>query len=554
MNTLKERLKKEEGAALALVLVMVVLLSLWLMSVSILTQSSNAAINQTLIKSAQKSAAVALAVQSSINCAQALPDANGAFDFPGCATRTNGYLVGSYANPCTAANLVNDIDYSIKTAVVNQANNSIGETLQPGKIKVNCINSPNSGVVEPLASYMLVGTSTTGTIGVDSGLQVSNCSSTLNLNGGLLNSSSRWNVDSNCGTILRLAMTNNSDSQHVPQIKTAAGGCAAIKPYVNAADLASKYPSCDENFLPAEMDPTVVNSTVAGYIQYQNSYISPVYGVASFSSSTCRFTSGIIDSTVLATINSSLSSGSGCGSRSDRPIYFGQSNKFVSNGGAPLVLNIPSNKYFVSANYSSNNGGSCNGSAGTQLVFAGATSINVQSGGRLRLCPVNSSDKNSFGQTVDKPVIITCNVFFGAPCSLAEDFVSQPGTAFLTIASGGYLTADGLVFAPSGWGKINWLTGAIFPKGIMLKALQLVPSGTSASSSTSAAANPCNGDRCLQLKIGFSPDSVSGATVPYGLVQIRMRDNFLGFNNFGKSVSQTSGTYRIDLWDLQRAS
>ena len=584
MNRLKERLKKDEGAALALVLVMIILLSLWLMSVSILTQSSNAAINQTLVKSAQKSAGVALGVERAINCAQALPDASKVFDYPGCVTRTNDYLVGSKSNSCSTAGFVSDIEVkNIDNAITSYDPNyykdklfyekssstmfySDGKTwslnnfspykefsnidkstsVKEGTLKVNCLNPTYSGVVEPLASIMLVGTSSIGTIGVDSGIEL-NCpsTSTLTLAGGLLNNSARWSIPGDCSG--KLKMGTAVDAQHVPKIRTVTGGCAG----------ASIQP-CDDSFKPEEMDPTVINSFVAGYIQYQNAYTPQVGGTAvRTGSNRCTLTSGNIDQTLLDSVLVS------CGSRLN-PVIFGPVNKFVTsidrntNQVTPLVFTVPSGKYFISPNYDQLRNLCDNGKTGSQLVFTAGTSINVKNGGFLQLCNARIGELNSFGEPVKAPVISTCNTFYGSPCSQDESklsnglFNSDPNVPFLRIESGSNLRAEGLVFAPNGWGSISSLSGAKIPQGIMLKALQLTVSGIS-EPVTSAAPGPCNGERCLQLTIKFKPSSTT-PEVFYGLVQMRMRDNFLGFNNFGKSVSATSGTYRIDLWDLQRAS
>ena len=611
MRKIKQSLKKDEGAALALVLVMVVLLSLWLMSVSILTQSSNAAINQNLVKTAQKNSAVSIAIQRVVYCAQVLSDNNNNFNYPGCVKRPdpttnllNQYLVGSGSNPCsTPEGFVSDIDFSYGSLkenapqidlsklgsyyfakdegqsgqmyrsdytdyplmnvadwvpededsispfkTLNIDTNSIPVT--SGTLRIACKNLASSGVVNPLASYMLVGTSLSGEIGRESGLKILACSTNNNsfdIAGGLFNSSGLWDIGSNCGRVIQL--TNSVGNLN--QIQTVKGGCAAITNKYGPNDVQTinevVFRTCDESLLPEEMDLAFKNSKIAAYVQYQNSLVPTPTSPASFSSRTCRVSNGIIDITVWNSIKSSLnsSSSSACGRNASNPIYLGTSNKFDSF--TPFVFEIPAGKFVVSANYIvSNSISGCSSNPGSQLLFSGKTSISIK--GTLYLCPVNSDTKNAFGQVVDKPVISTCNFFWGRTCGL-DDFSSQYAVPFLDIASGGNLTAKGPVFAPNGWGNISQLSGAIFQKGILLKALTLDPTSKLPADSTSPVASKCNGDRCLELTITFTP--TGGSTITYGVIQIRMRDNFLGYRKDSTNISNTSGKYIIDYWNLR---
>ena len=172
--------KSDSGAALALVLLMVIFLSLWLSSVFLVSASSKKAIDTNIAQAQLKDNNIDAALQSALSV-------------------INGNSVG-YANSVAGTNgscSSQNISYTAPDGTV---------------IQVSCTQAGNSGVVGPIASFVLTGTNaacgTSCVTGVDGGLNIISSStanlcqaiSKLKFSGGIFNSSGAFQNVNACTT------------------------------------------------------------------------------------------------------------------------------------------------------------------------------------------------------------------------------------------------------------------------------------------------------------------------------------------------------------------
>lgn len=143
--------KDDTGSALALVLFFIVLLSLWLGSVSLLTQSSSSAIRQNLSQNELRSQYVGYGFNAALSALTPYPGTScqGAID-----DKSNPCRRGTLANPCNNSNFAS----AFNSALAQIFPTNVNKDLQLiNNLKVVCDQAPNSGIYTSLPSLVLIG-------------------------------------------------------------------------------------------------------------------------------------------------------------------------------------------------------------------------------------------------------------------------------------------------------------------------------------------------------------------------------------------------------------
>ena len=177
LTNLYSKTKKDEGAALAMVLVFITVISLWMATLAVLTQTSGASLTKNTEENIRRAQIVNSVLPRAISELN-YPDRLGMDVAP---FRCNEKKFRTTEEPGI-------LTYSVPTVIK-------GETLTE-EVKVECLQSKNSGSTEPVASFLLTGgmppSGTVGVIGRDGGLKLDPGSPRLIVTGGITNVSGAW--------------------------------------------------------------------------------------------------------------------------------------------------------------------------------------------------------------------------------------------------------------------------------------------------------------------------------------------------------------------------
>lgn len=536
LKNLKSASKKDDGAALALVLIMIVLIGLWLTTVSFLTQSSSAAITQNIRNTDSRATAMDMAFESALTCLTSGSSSN-------CTTSVTIPQLGSASNSC---------DGKIKPVAVNNVFQALGtasgttnrrtQTNLNGSVAIECTQPTGaleaSGATDPLASYMLVGGDSTCTpatciTGINGGLNVvSYGCNPLYLNGGILNTSGAWNGVSggSCNdgtssghTSMRLKTINSVVT--VPDTTLSSNdSCAGLKFNVTSCDCPSGLTSatqCSKNLSADTLSPTSSSSYVNGYLNYVGTKLD-AYPISTAAITSCSITPGYIDTTLLTTLNQKTNSGGGCSS-----FIFTSGIYGFSNAGTWTI-----------------DGGVSVSGSGVEIMLQGNSTIWV-SNGSLTLSPRTSTQVQNQGAFVSQPVIAAGDMSHGS--SFQYSNTSSP---VILVGALGSLTTTGLIYAPNGYADLyqNTSGGAKLSAGAVFSGLTLRQAG--ASDSSSPPPSKYNGDRVVQLRFKYyltrntsnlcylgacyAASPTSG--LDFGIIQLRIFDYFGLANGSGYKV------------------
>lgn len=534
LKNLKSASKKDDGAALALVLIMIVLIGLWLTTVSFLTQSSSAAITQNIRNTDSRATAMDLAFESALTCLTAGSSAN-------CTSSITTPQLGSKLNPCDGdikPVAVNGVFQALGTA---SATNRRTQTNLNGSVAIECTQPTSSleasGATDPLASYMLVGGDSTCTpstciTGINGGLNVvSYGCSPLYLNGGILNTSGAWNGISgsscNDGTStghssIRLKTTNSVVT--VPNSSLSSNdACAGLKFNVTSCDCPAGLTSasqCSKNLNADTLSPTSSSSYVNAYLNYVGTKLD-AFPISVSVITSCSITPGYIDTDLLITLNQKTGSGGGCSSFTFASGIYG-----FSNAGVWAI-----------------DGGVSVSGSGVEILLQGNSTISVINGS-LTLSPRTSTAVQNQGVYVTEPVIAAGDMSHGS--SFQYSNTSSP---VITVGAAGSLNASGLIYAPNGYADLyqNTSGGAKLSAGAVFSGLTLRQAG--ASDSSSPPPSKYNGDRVVQLRFKYYLTSATSlcylgacyAASPttgldFGIIQLQIFDYFGLANGSGYKV------------------
>ena len=557
LTNLYSKTKKEDGAALAMVLVFITVISLWMATLAVLTQTSTASLSKNTEENIRRAQIVNSVLPRAISELN-YPDRLGMDVSP---YRCNEKKFRTTEEPGT-------LTYSVPTVIK-------GETLTE-EVEVECIQSNNSGSTEPVASFLLTGgmppSGTVGVIGRDGGLKLDPGAPRLIVTGGITNVSGAWaNVNSAtlqlqkiCSnpTITDVTKCENDPSPQVIQPSDA--GCPAnyyeappgsTTPQCVCPSWYSVAPVIGSTNCPLGADGSTFSSInplsdateLRAYIDSISAPLDNVYNEAVIPTS-CNVTTpipgtslyavqiqpGIIDSSAIAALNN-LTSSSGCG---DGTTKAGPAVQFLpgvyrfnfssagtprrTSGGAGInTFMLDTNGIRViggSPTQSAGGGWVCNSTLpGVQFQFQNASYMSVGKG-FLSLCPISDS----------KPVL-------AAPWATGEvaPFYWQGANSDPIFdnsacgsAGGGanqVLNIFGQVFLPAGHIELcfNGNSSLIMSKGVVARAVSLSATGSAQSSGSVAPPRAYNGDRVVQLRFWSKTRKQD-----LGLVQVVIRDYF----------------------------
>jgi len=252
--------KSDSGAALALVLLMVIFLSLWLSSVFLVSASSKKAIDTNIAQAQLKDNNIDAALQSALSV-------------------INGQSLGStapgYNGSCTGASM----NYTAPDGTV---------------IQVSCTQANNSGVVGPIASFVLTGTNASCgascVTGVDGGLNIISSStanlcqaiSKLKFSGGIFNSSGAFQnvnactvqMDIPAGVTLPVVTTPSTTqsgfpASNTPPTQITNGSTQTVQPARLLVGSTTSSTSPDVNPV-SSTDPSAKNNVIYDYLRSES--------------------------------------------------------------------------------------------------------------------------------------------------------------------------------------------------------------------------------------------------------------------------------------------
>ena len=255
--------KSDSGAALALVLLMVIFLSLWLSSVFLVSASSKKAIDTNIAQAQLKDTNIDAALQSALSV-------------------INGQSLGSsapgYNGSCSSQN----INYTAPDGTL---------------IQVSCTQADNSGVVGPIASFVLTGTNTacgsSCVTGVDGGLNIVSSStanlcqaiSKLKFSGGIFNSSGAFQnvnactvqMDVPAGVNLPVVTTPSNPqtgfpSSNTPPSQVTNGSTQTVQTARVVPGTTNASTNPDENPVTSK-DPSAKNNVIYDYERSESQHL-----------------------------------------------------------------------------------------------------------------------------------------------------------------------------------------------------------------------------------------------------------------------------------------
>lgn len=539
------RFRGDSGSALALVLIMIVLLSLWLSSVAVLTQSSQQAISNNvrlserranLVSGALTQAVQELTFDSSGNIRRWGVDWDSPGDTPS-ARRCSGITLSDYVSG-------------------------------PDTVRIQCYQKVDSGKTFPMASFVLTGTGewttpsgsqncgTACVPGQDGGLNFS--SSSLNsctdvtlprlvVSGGILNSSgvfklgSRGDDPTNYCNVLSLGTETSTATVTMPDKNLA--GCPATLRFGYSCTCPYTYPTssatCTLVSAP-EVSPSNDVSDIKAYLDSVSAALPEVSGTAAPTpgqscatpdtttypgNSVVTWLPGRIDTTTLATLNS-MTDGTCNATIILSPGVYRFVGTTAATGGIAKsgtnTWNITKTKVIVGTpKTTSGTIDGCNATApGAQLQFANASYFSVNNGNSS-----NPSNVYLCSQEATTPVIVA--PMYGAPSSFYWN--GDHASEFLHTDQGNasgpnvVLETNGLVFAPAGWASLgmNGQSYTAFRSGAVFSAMTIAGTGSARSGGSVAPPPPFNGDRVVQFRFW---DATLAQDL--GLVQVVIRDYF----------------------------
>ena len=543
--------KKDDGVAIAMVLFMTLILSLWVISVAYLLKSSSISTKTQIESSNYKSNVVSAGI------GQAL------------AALTPNNLNVRYGVHSTNISNGSTTDFPCQNLPSNIATNGVFTSTINPYIKIECVESIESGKTKPLASYILSGTiCPTGNsciVGKDVGLQINNqsanntCTQTATLNqlsisGGIVNSSGAWNGVS-CGTLFlsgsgsnlsRITQPEDSDP-NCPALKlsftSGSGGQTCGCPIVSKEYL--DIDACLPGIAADSIDPFSRNE-FKGYLDSQASQLLPVSGnVASFSgdcSTSVLWSPGIIGDNEIKKLNEQTgTSGAACGP--NNPIVFSPGvyrfKPLNCLKASDCTWSILSDVRIVGGAATSNFTDCSNSSPGVQFQLSFPASLSFKSG-YFSLC-------NSSAPVISAPLLNSPANF-----SWTGDWRQKPIFELQNSSGKVELNFNGVVYAPAGFADISLNSNAVinFKSGAIFRAVTLTETGSFSSGTSVSPPPPFNGDRIVQLRFFWESGNISGQSgksAPtgiqndLGIVQIVIRDYY--GRRFGSS-------YQILSWRI----
>lgn len=550
--------RRDEGAALAMVLVFITVMSLWLAAVAFLTQSSNVSIRTSSTNAEYRTQIVNSALQQVM---ARLTDNTGA--------AVKRYGMDLVADDGTSLRCNEEPAKSLLATVPTKYN---GRTVN---VDVSCTQIADSGKQGPLASFVLTGTGqdcgTSCVAGQDGGLRISglpstNCTSPtgsgvgsvtrMQVRGGVINVSGAWD-GVYCGTF------EIQDGGQITQ-PDASGFCPAATFTFNETQfsrcICPTWYFTDQNNPGTCPSGTFFDDLNPNAATYNNAFIQNlVEKLGSASSSfatisnipygatvnTCpgsyevlrdgptglyyiKVSPGTVDTTVMRMLNGLLTS-CGDGSSASRPLVLFTSGVYRFANEAAGQAQTTANTLSVNGQGIRVIGGQLALSSGrptcdttlpgVEFQFADSTFIQANRG-FLDLCSRVPSVGDQIGSTLT---------------ALTGQWTGSRGSAFLTVTAGNTVEFRnyGLILAPAGWANLGVGNNTVVSllKGAILKAANITPNG---SASTSGAVFPIprfNGDRAVQLRFW---DRSRGQDL--GLVQIVIKDYFGRKPGFGYKI------------------
>lgn len=546
--------KKDDGAALAMVLIFIVILSLWMAALAVLTQTSGA----SLTKNTEENIRRAQIINS------ILPRAISELNYPirlgmdEDQARCNEYTFRTSQSPGI-------LTYSVPTVIKGVTVNE--------DVTVQCIQSNKSGTTQPVASFLLTGgmpPSGTGVIGQDGGLKLDPGAPRLVVTGGITNVSGAW-ANVNNSTLQLQKICANTDITDVTQcegdpspqiIQPTDTACPAnyyaappgsavpqcvcpIWYSINPIISTTNCPTGSDGSSFESLNPQSDASELRAYVDSISALLVNVYNNAVIPAS-CAVTGlipgtslyavqiqpGIINSTALAQLNN-LTVNSGCGdgtSASNPAIQFlpgvyrfdfssaGTAKKISGTAINTLMFNTNGIRIIGGAPKLTANGWGCDASLpGVQFQFENASYMSLGKG-NLSLCPPSAS----------KPVLAAPWAVGGVSSFYWQGANSDPIFENSSCGSAGggatqVFNAFGQVFLPAGYMNLcfNGNSSLILSKGVVARAVSLSATGSAQSSGNVAPPSPYNGDRVVQLRFWSKT-----RTQDLGLIQVVIRDYF----------------------------
>ncbi|MFM5905553.1 MAG: hypothetical protein ACKORF_05570 [Micrococcales bacterium] len=576
----------DSGAALGMVLIMIVFLSIMVVSISFLTQSSSKSIAINAAESSKRSDLINNAFSQSLNY---LADPKNYF--------------GSDGQPC-------------------------GDIPTKYDVTISCTQAPGSGVNTPLGSLVLVGTGCSSlekvsglcVTGWHGGLAINcpqvGCPETsdsdvnrLKIGGGIVNSSSAWeNVSPYTMELVQEKGTDepqlvNQDIQYEPDGSITQAGCPTWNFYsIKCGDV--RYKECPVVWVNDKSDPSVngeysgecVGSSkldptpdiqlpttkVKNYLDLANSKLAPVVTAAaktSVSGNVCTWQPGTLsytrrsgneETSPLDDLIGQMKSDSPC-----RTIVF-KTGVYVFDSTTPFVWQIQdfggTNTRTVIGG-TAKNGDDCDQTkSGVQFVFSGQTRISLL-GGTMSLCSLtpNNADLNEpvisdYHPDAPRPWDGLVNTAFLTVDGLPQSDVTVEGPirwAQNTVKQGNAgttstLRVHGLISAANGALDLNLnqktgnsrRTAVSFDSGGIFRAARVFEGGGTFATGAVAMPKTYNGDRVVQLKFwrGTSlSQSSRTADKVLGFIQVRIYDYFSVTDPVTKKSKRNSG-YKVLTW------
>jgi hypothetical protein len=550
--------KDEEGSALALVLFFIIIVSLWLGSVALLTQSSSSAIKTNIAESQKRSDYVDIGVKAALQ--ELTP------------------------NPACSSGTIDDADYdlSCRRGTLFQPcsdttfYNRLEAVLASTEIKVRCGQSNLSGIDSSLGSLILLGDGTDCSsncaVGRDGGLSISASGASDPTTPACSTStgdSSRYRI---YGSVINLSGKWDSVD------------CTDFEVATTPTDVAPKIiqPLAGEAYCPSGFSPCGVLSEWGGKASGIGSVSSLTLSKYNKINAFVNYTAGHLDAfpTTRATVspedadcsNSFNTSFSGKKSITILPGYISNENPASTNvltlsrlneltkscgdggSGGPAVV-FQSGVYgFVgsttsgsssSNTWSINYSGSITGSVfaglpnweqdgsnfdapcgsdpvsnGVRFLFKNYSYINLQRG-KFIACASSKADPRGAGYEpiVTQPIFSApaknsysnpalANFWWGSSSGVTNSYDAFYTSAQGNNSGGGCINADvcanfvGSIFAPASWLNIqlNGTTISSFKKGMFVKALTISQTGSGPpTKSVSSPGVVTNGDRQVQL-------------------------------------------------------
>ena len=572
--------KSDEGSALALVLFFIILISLWLGSVALLTQSSSSAIKTNIAESQKRSDLVDLGVKVALQ--ELTP------------------------NPACASGTIDDVNYDLscrrgtlfQPCSSDQFFNHLEAVLASTEIKVRCGQSTLSGIESSLGSLILLGDGSTCVsgcvVGKDGGLSISasgasdptspacssstGSSSRYRIYGGVINLSGKWEgvdctdfeiatspTDTNPKIVQPLAGDAYCPSYFAP--------CAALSQWGGKASgigsisslTLSKYNKINAfvNYTAGHLDsfPTTratVNPSDADCATSFNTSFSGKKSITISPGYISNETPAAANVLTLSRLND-LTKSCGDGGTAGPAVVF-QSGVYGFKGSTTSGSNS-SNTWSI--NYSGSTTGSifaglpdweqdgsnfdapCGAgpvSNGVRFLFKDYSYVNLQRG-KFIACASSVADPRGAGYDpiVTQPIFSApAKNSYANPAAATFWWGSSSGAnsstdAFYTSAQGnnsggGCAAADvcgnffGSIFAPASWLNIqlNGTSISTFKKGMVAKALTISQTGSGPPTKwVSSPGVVTNGDRQVQLNF------FRRSTGQYlGSVQLKIDDSF----------------------------